>query len=86
MDQRLRDFLTRDFEKMPIDAKQNFLRLLKQNPEKFTQVIRENFLNWATVAAFKIEGGSLIVDDVNRESAELTKHCQEYFAKELQKI
>lgn len=84
MDARFKEFLIKDFEKMPSDPKHNFLRMLKNNPQAVTQVIRNNLMDWGMNAT--LETGRAILIDLDDDSVELTKHLQEHFEKDLQAV
>lgn len=85
MNVRLKEFLIKDFEKMPPGPKLKFLRMLKHNPQAVTEIIRNNIIGWGTVATFEI-GENLEIYDVDSDSAELTKCLQEHFEKDLQTV
>lgn len=86
MNSRLKNWLIEQFEKTPTNEQQNFLRILKRQPDKITNFISVHLLEWGTTVAFEDGSGPLAIYSIQEESAELTKFFQKHFAKELEAV
>ena len=84
LDEDFAAFLIHEHEMMNPEAKKNFLRILKLNPELAVQIILGNLDEWAIAAAMNL--GSFEYDPSEKGAREVMELFQKHFARELAEI